>query len=94
VHILAMLSSTCAVSDAVRLVKTNSSKWVHETFRHERFAWQSGYGAFAVSVSNVDAVRQYVATQQERHATMTFQDEYRAFLRRHGIAFDEQYVWD
>jgi hypothetical protein len=53
-----------------------------------------GYGAFAVSESNVPAVREYIAGQQEHHRRKTFQEEYRAFLERHGVAYDEQYVWD
>jgi len=57
-------------------------------------AWQSGYGAFAVSESNVEAVRKYVANQAEHHRRKTFQEEYREFLVRHQIPFDEKYVWD
>ncbi|HEX8915647.1 MAG TPA: IS200/IS605 family transposase [Humisphaera sp.] len=95
VHALVSLSSTCSIADAVRILKSNASKWVHETFpAHARFAWQSGYAAFSVSESSVADVRRYVADQEERHKTVTFQDEYRAFLRRHGVAFDERYVWD
>ena len=58
------------------------------------FHWQSGYGAFSVSQSNLDEVRQYVENQEEHHRKMTFQEELRAFYRRHGIEFDERYVWD
>ena len=95
VHVLVTLPSTCTIADAVRTLKSNSSKWVHETFpNHARFAWQSGYAAFAVSQSSVADVTRYIEGQEEHHRTMTFQDEYRAFLRRHGIAFDERYVWD
>jgi putative transposase len=94
-HQLISLPAARAVAEVVRLVKANSSKWVHETFPAKRgFAWQSGYGAFSVSQSNVDAVRQYIAEQEEHHRTVTFQEEYLAFLRRHGISFDERYVWE
>jgi hypothetical protein len=58
------------------------------------FAWQAGYGAFAVSESNVPAVREYIAGQHEHHRVKSFQDEYRAFLERHRIAFDERYLWE
>lgn len=94
-HQLMSIAATRSIAEIVRLVKANSSKWVHETFPAKRgFAWQSGYGAFSVSQSNVDAVRQYIADQEEHHRTVTFQEEYLAFLRRHGIAFDERYVWE
>jgi REP element-mobilizing transposase RayT len=95
VHVLATLPSTCTIADAVRTLKSNSSKWVHETFpRAARFAWQAGYASFAVSQSGAEEVRRYVESQEEHHRTVTFQDEYRAFLRRNGMAFDERYVWD
>ena len=80
---------------ASKLVKSNSSKWVHETFADQRsFAWQAGYGAFSVSQSNLDAVTQYIADQARHHQTRSFQDEFRALLQRHGLTWDERYVWD
>lgn len=95
VHILLELGRTVAVSTAVEEVKKTSSKWL-KTQGNEfaAFAWQTGYGAFAVSESNVAAVRDYIAGQQEHHRKKSFQDEYRAFLERHWIVFDERYVWD
>ena len=63
-------------------------------FRISAFAWQAGYAAFAVSYSHVPNVKQYIATQAEHHQTVTFQDEFRAFLRKHDIEFDEKYLWD
>jgi putative transposase len=95
VHVLASLSSTCTIADAVRVLKSNTSKWVHDTFpKRAAFGWQSGYAAFSVSLSASADVRKYVERQDEHHRTVTFQDEYRAFLARHGMAFDERYVWD
>ncbi len=95
VHVLFELGRTVAVSKAVESVKASSSKWIKtQGPEFARFAWQAGYGAFAVSESNVLAVRNYVADQREHHRNRSFQDEYRAFLERHGIAFDERYVWD
>ncbi len=95
VHILFELSRTVAVSSAVEDVKKASSKWIKtQGTEFAGFSWQAGYGAFAVSESNVDAVRQYVANQQEHHRTQSFQEEYRAFLERHRVGFDERYVWD
>ena len=95
VHVLLGLPATKAVADVLRIVKTNSSRWVHETFPALRaFAWQSGYGAFSVSQSNADAVHAYIATQEEHHRHVSFQEEYAQFLKRHGITYDERYVWD
>lgn len=95
VHILFELARTVAVSSAVEDVKKASSKWIKtQGGEFARFAWQAGYGAFAVSESNVPAVREYIANQQEHHRKKSFQGEYRAFLERHRIAFDERYVWD
>jgi len=94
-HLLFDLSRTVAISRAVEDVKKASSKWI-KTQGPEflDFAWQAGYGAFAVSESNVDAVREYIANQREHHARKTFQQEYIQLLERHQIAFDERYLWD
>jgi putative transposase len=95
VHVLFELSRTVAVSNAVEEVKKASSKWIKtQGGEFAGFSWQAGYGAFAVSESNVPAVREYIATQQEHHRKKSFQEEYRAFLERHRITFDERYVWD
>jgi putative transposase len=95
VHVLFELSRTVAVSAVVEDVKRSSSKWIKtQGAEFADFAWQAGYGAFAVSESNVMSVREYIVGQREHHRKRTFQDEYRAFLERHGIAFDERYVWD
>lgn len=95
VHVLFELSRTVAVSDAVEEVKKSSSKWIKtQDAGLAGFAWQAGYGAFAVSESNVAAVRAYIAGQREHHRRKSFQEEYRALLDRHGVAFDERYVWD
>lgn len=95
IHILFELSRTIAVSKAVEDVKKSSSKWIKtQGTEFAGFTWQAGYGAFAVSESNVEAVREYIANQREHHRRKTFQEEYRAFLKRHRVAFDERYVWD
>ena len=94
-HLLFDLSRTVAVSQAVEDVKKSSSKWIKtQGGEFAAFSWQAGYGAFAVSESNVPAVRDYIANQREHHRKKSFQEEYRQFLERHGIAFDERYVWD
>jgi REP element-mobilizing transposase RayT len=95
VHLLVSLSRELSIAEAVRLVKANSSKWIHATFpERQQFCWQAGYGAFSVSFSNLPDVRNYIARQAEHHRVRTFQDEFREFLRRHDIEWDERYVWD
>ena len=94
-HLLFDLARTVSISQAVEDVKKASSKWIKtQGPEFASFAWQSGYGAFAVSESNVEAVREYIANQREHHRKKSFQEEYRQFLERHRIAFDERYVWD
>jgi putative transposase len=93
VHLLVSLSRELSIAETIRLIKANSSKWVHETFPAQgRFAWQAGYGAFSVSCTNL--ADGYIASQAEHHRARTFQEEFRAFLRRHGLEWDERYVWD
>ena len=95
VPILFELARTGSVSQAVEEVKKTSSKWIKtQGMELGSFAWQAGYGAFAVSESNVPSVRDYIARQPEHHRRKSFQEEYRAFLERHGVVFDERYVWD
>ena len=95
IHLLVSLGRESCMADVVRDIKSNSSRWIHETVANLRgFAWQSGYGAFAVSYSSLVQVRQYIADQQEHHRVRTFQEEFRAFLKRHNIQYDERYVWD
>ena len=94
VHILLRLPPKIAFSSLVRDIKALSSKWMHETLDVPAFAWQSGYGAFSVSEMKVQETLQYIAGQREHHREVTFQDEFREFLRRHNIEFDERYVWD
>jgi REP element-mobilizing transposase RayT len=94
VHIVLGAPPTLAVSKGVQLLKGGSSKWIHETFPAlAGFEWQDGYGAFSVSKSQMPEVIEYVAKQREHHRVRTFQEEYRAFLERHGIEYDERYVW-
>jgi REP element-mobilizing transposase RayT len=95
VHVLCNLSRTLSIADLVKEVKSSSSAWIKsEDSRLGDFFWQSGYGAFSVSQSQVEQVKAYIANQEEHHRRMSFQDEFRAFLRRHAVPFDERYVWD
>ena len=95
IHILLSISPTIAVSDAVRELKAASSKWVNELpDRIGKFEWQKGYGAFTVSHSQIDAVREYVSGQAEHHRIRSFQEEYEDFLQRHGITYDPRYLFE
>src|SRR4051794_13592123 len=95
VHALFLLSKNHPLIKVVEEVKKGSSKWMKANGpRNPDFGWQAGYAAFSVSPSNVEAVRHYVATQERHHARVTFQDEVRALLTKHGVEFDERYVWD
>ena len=95
VHTLCNFSRTITVAGLVEEVKKSSSKWMKEQGPSYRdFFSQSGYGAFSVSQSNVEQVRAYVANQAEHHRRVSFQDEFRALCRKHGIEIDEHYVWD
>ncbi|HLL16662.1 MAG TPA: IS200/IS605 family transposase [Pyrinomonadaceae bacterium] len=93
VHLLVSVSPSLSLADAMRVLKTNSSRWAHEA-THAAFNWQSGYGAFSVSQSNMQTVAEYIAHQEEHHRKLTFQDEYVMFLRKHGISYDESNLWN
>jgi REP element-mobilizing transposase RayT len=94
VHLLLSLSSTMTISMAMQLVKGGSSKWVHNTFPSKRdFAWQEGYGAFSIGISQADDTKRYIENQAEHHRVKTFEEEFIAFLERHGIEYDPRYVW-
>ena len=95
VHIVTTLPRTVSQAQIVEQIKKTSSKWIKELdARYRSFFWQRGYGVFSVSPSQLDSVLKYIEGQQEHHRTRTFQGEYRALLRRHGVDFDERYVWD
>jgi putative transposase len=95
VHVLFQLGRTVALATAVEEVKKSSSKWLKaQSPALAGFAWQAGYGAFSVSESNAPRVANYIRNQESHHRVKSFQDEYRGFLRRHKVEFDERYVWD
>jgi REP element-mobilizing transposase RayT len=95
VHALFRLSNNIALAKIVEEVKTSSSKWVKTQGRDlANFYWQSGYGAFSVSAAGVEEVVEYIAQQESHHRVVSFQEEFRKLLHAHGIAYDEQYVWD
>jgi len=95
VHILCALSRTTTIAKAIGEAKRNSSKWVKTKGGDlEFFEWQNGYGAFSVSFSKITEVREYISDQMNHHNKMSFQEEYRNFLRKHSLDFDEAHVWD
>jgi len=95
VHILLSLPTTLTISKAIQLLKGNSSKWLHEEFSKLRlFNWQEGYGAFTIGMSGVAETKNYIATQAEHHRKKTFQDEFRSFLEKHGLPYDNATLWD
>ncbi len=93
VHMLVRARPTHSPAEIARVVKSNSSRWVHEKLDPE-FAWQTGYGVFSVSESNVAAVTKYIAEQEEHHQKHSFQEEFVAFLKKNNVACDERYIWD
>ena len=95
VHILANHSPAKALSDVIRDIKANASRWVNELPEAAtRFEWQKGYAAFTVSYSQIASVRRYVRNSREHHRTTTFEEEYVAFLRRHDIEFDRRWLFE
>ncbi|PYJ92211.1 MAG: IS200/IS605 family transposase [Verrucomicrobia bacterium] len=95
VHIVTTLPRTVSQAELVERIKKVSSKWIKTLDARSRgFFWQRGYGAFSVSPNQIEAVLQYVEAQEEHHRTRTFQEEYCELLRKHGVDFDERYVWD
>ena len=92
VHLLVSLPPTVDVSEAMRFVKANSSKWISQKFG-KPFEWQKGYGAFSVSRSNVDQVVKYIQNQEQHHRKFDFRTEFIALLRKNDVEFDEQFLW-
>jgi putative transposase len=95
VHLAVQLSRTLAVADFVKKVKQTSSGWIKENGEnHAGFAWQAGYGAFSLGALQLPALIEYIDGQEEHHRTRGFQDEFREFLKKYEIEYDERYVWD
>jgi putative transposase len=94
VHLLVRLGKSVDVSTLIRELKRESSKWVKAELNLSEFHWQSGYGAFSVSPSHVDAVIEYLRNQREHHKKESFQDEFRRICKKYGVEMDERYAWD
>jgi REP element-mobilizing transposase RayT len=93
VHILLFLPSSVPIANAMREIKSASSRWLHETCGIETFEWQEGYGAFSIGWAQVNATLAYIARQEEHHRKRDFQEEFIAFLVKHHIEYDPRYVW-
>ena len=95
VHLLSTLSRTRDAAEMVKEIKRGSSLWIKTKSRElQDFSWQNGYGIFSIGFSQIPTVKQYIANQEDHHGHISFQDEYRALLKRYEIEYDEQYVWD
>jgi putative transposase len=91
VHLLIQLTPVLSLSQAISLLKSNSSRWMNE--HGMKFEWQEGYGAFSVSASNRAAVERYIANQEKHHRKITFENEFISLLEKHGIEYDPKYVF-
>ena len=91
VHLLVRMPTGMSISDFMRVVKTNSSKWARRKKRE--FGWQTGFAAFSVSMSLLPQVARYIREQEKHHRKMTFQEELVALLKKHNIPYDERYIW-
>jgi len=95
VHGLLSINTSISIGEAMSKWKSLSSGWVHKAFAEAPdFGWQSGYGVFSVSQSNALGVKKYIEAQPERHQTRTFEEEFIAFLKRHGVRYDPERLWD
>ena len=94
-HILCSLSKNHPLSKIIGEVKRNSSKWIKKKgTEYLEFQWQNGYGAFSVSSSNLESVRKYIVDQKHHHKKYTFKEELIRLLKKHGVRYDEKYLWE
>ena len=93
IHIIMLLKPTHMLADVVKTIKAKSSKWINQQVATKsKFAWQTGYGAFTVSASQLPVAIKYVQNQAEHHKTTTYKEEFEALLNKHGIEFDDKYL--
>lgn len=95
VHILCTLSRKVTQMKLLEELKKQSSKWIKtKGSKYSNFYWQNGYGIFSVNPAKIDALIDYIKNQKEHHRTRTFKDEFRAFLKKYNVEYDERYLWD
>lgn len=94
-HLLISLPRTLSLSKLIEEIKKGSSKWIKtKGVFYQDFAWQNGYGAFSIGQSAYENLRKYIQNQEEHHKKISFQDEYRSFLKKYCIEYDEKFLWD
>ena len=95
VHLLASLHQTSSIAGTIREIKSKSCTWIHDEFpRLKRFSWQTGYGAFSVGIGEVERVKRYIETQETHHRRKTFKEELIWLMEKHGLEYDEKYLWN
>jgi putative transposase len=95
VHVLCLLSRKIPQMKLMEEIKKQSSKWIKTKDRvYSGFYWQDGYGIFSVNPTELNKVIDYISNQEEHHKKISFKDEFRAFLKKYKVEFDESYVWD
>ncbi|MFN5069559.1 MAG: IS200/IS605 family transposase [Bacteroidota bacterium] len=95
IHILVSIKPTIALSDLVRDIKANSSKWINEKgFIKGKFQWQEGFGAFSYAHSQLDIIIAYINNQEQHHLKKTFRDEYTELLQKFDVQYDENYLFE
>ena len=95
IHILTSLPKTMALTDFVRVIKADSSKWIKQLDGHySKFSWQEGYGAFSISPTLIEKTTKYIRNQAEHHKKRTFREEYKMFLDAYGIQYNERFVFE
>jgi len=94
IHLLLSIKPDISLSDLMRDIKTNSTKWINtRNWVRGKFQWQEGFGAFSCSKSQLDNVIAYINNQEQHHLKKSFKQEYLDFLRKYEIDYDEQYVF-
>ena len=95
IHILCMLSKKVTLVELMKKLKSDSSKWIKtKEVKYSNFYWQDGYGAFSVNPDDINIVTNYISNQKEHHRKRNFQEEYKAYLKKYAVTYDEKYVWD
>ena len=93
VHLLLSIPSTMTIADAMRIIKSESSRWMHDTCGQHLFEWQEGYGAFSIGHSQLEPTLAYIASQPEHHKKHDYQTEFVAFLKKNNVDYDPRYIW-
>jgi putative transposase len=95
IHILCILSRKLALMKLIEELKSHSSKWIKDKGKNfQNFYWQRGYGGFSVNPMQISVVERYIINQEDHHRIKTYKEEYRAFLEKYQIDYDERYIWD